>query len=497
MIKGILERGSKEIFLIGVVHVLLGSLLLNSMSGVVIGSLLIVTALFSPKVPTLKVDKIKFLSLITLSTYILAFLLNTSNLPNFYLYVLFTMVMIPVGARLINKTKHQAYFFGYVLILTFILISQLGFSKMASVGLSYATCLSIIFIFSLFSEKRFFLTQRFIKKKNDIENIIKSFPDALVRRRKTSYTLLNEAQISLNFDLKEKLYSHSKSGMDSVEIEHEGSFYEVRLHKISVDEDIFYIKDITDRMVSVKELETHRLQLTNSSKLAALGEMAGGVAHEINNPLQSLMLYTDQMRFFLSMNDKLDGTDRAPMEKICDDMESTIDRINNIVKGMRLISRDGQSDSYEDVDIRELVKETLSLCNEKFRNHSVNLYLYEEEGKNYVIQAQRVRLSQVILNILNNAYDAIRDNNSRNVKIYLSNSEGQVKLAISDNGPGVPKDLEEKVFQPFFTTKPIGKGTGLGLSISKGIIEQHKGVFCLDEEDKSKFIISIPEVKGV
>jgi C4-dicarboxylate-specific signal transduction histidine kinase len=234
--------------------------------------------------------------------------------------------------------------------------------------------------------------------------------------------------------------------------------------------------------------------LTNSSKLAALGEMAGGVAHEINNPLQILSLSNEQMRMLL-MNDDL-NLSRSECEKLCDQMESTIDRVTDIVKGMKLISRDGHQDAYESLNLKEVVEDTLSLCREKFHNHGVKLYFYEDQGINDLVMAQKVRLSQVILNLLNNAFDAIQPNSSKIIRVYLGKTKSDhVSLSVSDNGAGVPEELIDKVFQPFFTTKDIGKGTGLGLSISKGIIEQHNGNFFIDKEDHSKFVIELPEIK--
>lgn len=325
-----------------------------------------------------------------------------------------------------------------------------------------------------------------------LRNLIRLFPETVVSFSDNKFVVLNETGVMPSEKMKEFFLLTLNDALESLNFEEENRFFNIK--KVQ-DEDfgtLFFISDSTNLVLKEKELEQNKYQLVNSSKLAALGEMAGGIAHEINNPLQILSLSVEQVRLLLAAK----TVDVNECDKVCDQMESTIDRVNNIVKGMKLISRDGNQDPFEKVDIKHVVKETLSCCKEKFKNNGLRLIVFEEEKENYFVSGQRVRLSQVFLNLLHNAFDATSKNNTRAIRVSIGQSEGNVVVSISDNGPGVPEELLNKIFQPFFTTKEIGKGTGLGLSISKGIVDQHNGKFYLDQENRSKFTIEIPLYQG-
>ena len=326
--------------------------------------------------------------------------------------------------------------------------------------------------------------------RENLLSLIKFFPETVVSVDSGKVVILNDSTLHLSEDVKGflKLHALSPEQGKNLQYQNEDHFFKIKIVETSDLGLLFFISDFTEFYLKEKELEQSKHQLANSSKLAALGEMAGGVAHEINNPLQILSLSVEQMRLFLAAK----SVNISECDKICDQIESTVDRVNNIVKGMKLISRDGNQDPFEKVDIRDVIKETFSFCKEKFKNNGVRLIFFEEELASHFILGQRVKLSQVVLNLLNNAFDAISKNKTKTIRVSIGQKDGQLVLSISDNGPGVPEELANKVFQPFFTTKEIGKGTGLGLSISKGIIEQHQGMFYLDENNRSKFMIEIP-----
>ena len=135
---------------------------------------------------------------------------------------------------------------------------------------------------------------------------------------------------------------------------------------------------------------------------------------------------------------------------------------------------------------------TLELCKSRFTHHDVTLKI-ELEDPSRTLSCQPTQISQVILNLLNNAFDAVIDQNERWVvlKTYVQN--GKLEIAVSDSGMGIPVELRDKIMLPFFTTKPAGKGTGLGLSLSKGIAEIHKGQFFLNTESPhTEFKLVIP-----
>lgn len=243
---------------------------------------------------------------------------------------------------------------------------------------------------------------------------------------------------------------------------------------------IWYFRDITDKI-------KNELFIIHTSKMASLGEMAGGIAHEINNPITVIQSLARQIIFFLEKNQNFNlAIDKA--KKISD----VVDRIAKIVKGMRSFSRDGNKDEFVNVKIIAMIENTLSMCFEKFSFGGIKIDLSSVSNDLYV-EMREAQVSQVLLNLLNNSYDAIEKNLEKWIKISTEIKNNMVVISITDSGKGLPLDIKEKIFQPFFTTKSIGKGTGLGLSISKNILEQHGGKLHYDSESpNTKFQIIIP-----
>ena len=232
-----------------------------------------------------------------------------------------------------------------------------------------------------------------------------------------------------------------------------------------------------------QELEVKQAQLVNSSKLAALGEMAGGIAHEINNPLQVISGSVELLEIMPGAQEPLDN------------IKETVLRINRIVEGLRLFSRDGDSTSNEPTKVEDVVNETLSLCSEKFKKNGISLNV--DIDPELYVKCNHIEISRVFLNLLNNAFDAIKENGKdREINISAStDKKDKVQIRFYDSGVNIDKATSDKLFQPFFTTKALGKGTGLGLSISKGVIEKHGGELFLEQNPKC-FVVKLP-VNGV
>ncbi|MGE5087011.1 MAG: sensor histidine kinase [Bacillota bacterium] len=237
-----------------------------------------------------------------------------------------------------------------------------------------------------------------------------------------------------------------------------------------------------------QELLEQKASAEYSAKLASLGEMAGGVAHEINTPLNVILLSTEQQ---LEM---LDDTplDVAQMRASIEKVQSTTNRIAVIVRGLRVFARDGSHDPIEKVPVGTVIDNTLALCYEKFKLNNVDLRL-PKNSEGVFVKCRPVQLSQVLLNLLNNAFEAIRDLKEKWIAIELRELSEDIEIRVIDSGPGIPVNLQEEIFRPFFTTKGIGKGTGLGLSISRGLIESHQGRLFIDSESSNTcFVIRLP-----
>lgn len=236
----------------------------------------------------------------------------------------------------------------------------------------------------------------------------------------------------------------------------------------------------------VKEQEA---KIAESSKMASLGEMASSIAHEINNPLTIIYGKARQIQHHLKQ-----PSSEVVQEKINTDalkIISTVERISRIIKGLRKISRDASADSMAITTAQELVDETLSFCQQRFHQSNIDFRIKMNfQGEVYCRQTE---ISQVLLNLLNNSFDAVYSLDEKWVELSVEKIKNSLVISVTDSGRGISKEVQNKIFQPFFTTKEVGKGTGLGLSISKGIIDAHSGQFYLDEKcANTRFTIEIP-----
>jgi signal transduction histidine kinase len=237
---------------------------------------------------------------------------------------------------------------------------------------------------------------------------------------------------------------------------------------------------------ALAQLKSAQAQLVESGKLAALGQMAGGIAHEINSPLATVQLATRQIR----RATEAASVDRALILERTEMIQSVMDRIAGIITGLRSFCQDGSMDPLTTVSVGKVIQDTLVFCEQRFRVSGVPLRV-DAPGLEAEIHCRPVQLSQVLLNLLNNAYDAVRPLPGRGVRLRVAPSEEIIRVHVEDEGEGIPEEIRERVFEPFFTTK--GAGTGLGLSISKKIIEAHGGRLNLSSQDgKTEFTIELP-----
>lgn len=232
--------------------------------------------------------------------------------------------------------------------------------------------------------------------------------------------------------------------------------------------------------------------LLYTAKMSALGEMAGGVAHEINTPLAIIRIRAEQIEECLKDGD----TDSIDFMGAIGVIKDTVDRIAKIINGLRFFSREEKVSGTQKVSVSKLIEETLSFCSERFRNHGIQLEIVEAH-KNMQIECRPVEISQVFLNLLNNSYDAIENVQKKWIRIEAVQNGQCLEISFTDSGGGIPQDIQNKIMQPFFTTKELGKGTGLGLSISKGIIQAHQGKLYVDNNSpNTKFTIRLPKVQN-
>ncbi|WP_419663564.1 two component system sensor histidine kinase [Desulfosarcina variabilis str. Montpellier] len=241
-------------------------------------------------------------------------------------------------------------------------------------------------------------------------------------------------------------------------------------------------------------------QLIGASRLAELGEMAAGFAHEINNPLQIISSELSLIR--LLQTEMLESGEIKPGDAVdqvtdsIDQIKTQIDRCSRITAAILKFGRQGET-RQEDLDLAVVVPEIVQMVTKKAEVHGIHL---DRRMPNAPIRvnADASRLQQVLLNLLNNAMDAIIDQQGTAggvIAITLNkDNDSQAMISVQDNGTGISPENMEKIFSPFFTTKPVGKGTGLGLSVCYGIIQQMGGKMEVDSQmgKGTTFSITLP-----
>jgi C4-dicarboxylate-specific signal transduction histidine kinase len=239
-----------------------------------------------------------------------------------------------------------------------------------------------------------------------------------------------------------------------------------------------------------QELRDKQEQLVQAGKLATLGELTTGVAHELNNPLNNIGLF---------MGNAIDLIELGVSEKdrIVRQLQNAVQQVRKateIISHLRTFGR-AAAVSREPVALDQVIERALSLVREQLRLREIEVRtdFGEEEP---VVVGNAIQLEQVFLNLLTNARDAVADAPRKLIHISSGIDEGVANITFGDTGPGIPAGLEQRIFDPFFTTKEVGKGTGLGLSITYGIIKDHGGTISVVNQpgEGATFLIQLPRV---
>lgn len=222
---------------------------------------------------------------------------------------------------------------------------------------------------------------------------------------------------------------------------------------------------------SLKSLHQTQQQLVQSEKLASVGRLAAGVAHELNNPLGGILLFTNILLKKLE-----NSPNYSALQKVANEAE----RCRNIVQGLLDFSRQSTIERRE-ARLNQIVENTLNLVTDQALFQNIHIKkLYEPNLKPVLVD--RFQMQQVILNILLNAAEAMKGHGQLFLKTGNHQKGERVYLSIEDDGPGMSKVTRERIFDPFYTTKPVGEGTGLGMAIAYGIIQKHQGEIKVDSE---------------
>ncbi len=240
------------------------------------------------------------------------------------------------------------------------------------------------------------------------------------------------------------------------------------------------INSTLEELVEARTEQVTKLlaQSANSAKLSAIGEMAAGIAHEINTPLNTILFLAESS---VSLVTPSDGSDELVAQLAS--IEKTALRISKIVQGLKWFARESDSRDHKLIDMSDVVDQSLSLCQQRLSNNGIEV-IWERPANPIQVMCADIQIGQVLVNLLNNAFDAVQLGPDRWIQIRVQGVDENVEIQVSNGGTTIATEVRAKMFQPFFTTKPIGAGTGLGLSISRGIVEQHNGTLYLDESSE-------------
>jgi C4-dicarboxylate-specific signal transduction histidine kinase len=230
------------------------------------------------------------------------------------------------------------------------------------------------------------------------------------------------------------------------------------------------LRDTTEAIQSrEQELREKQEQLVQAAKLATLGELTTGVAHELNNPLNNIGLFIGNVIDLI----QLEAQDVDGMLRDLRNALAQVHKAGQIITHLRTFGRAAPA-SREAVSVNAIILRALSLLHEQLRLHGIDVQL-DLTPEDPVVMGNAIQLEQVFLNLLSNARDATRDAERKLISITNRFDNATLCIVFHDNGPGIARELERRVFDPFFTTKEVGEGTGLGLSITYGIVRDHSG----------------------
>ncbi|MDJ0388033.1 response regulator [Roseomonas sp. E05] len=242
-----------------------------------------------------------------------------------------------------------------------------------------------------------------------------------------------------------------------------------------------------------RQLRETQTKLVQAAKMASLGELVAGIAHEINNPLAFILAHQGTVARLLGQVEGMLGESAAarPLVAKCRDRSGSmalgLRRIQDLVLKLRKFSR--QDDTFQRVNVPDALDTVLTLLAHKLGDRIVVERRY---GAVPELRCSPALLNQVVMNIVSNAADAIPAEGT--ITIETANDAQEYRITISDSGPGVPAGLRERIFEPFFTTKPVGSGTGLGLAIAYNVIKAHDGTISVGNGPAggASFVISVP-----
>lgn len=302
---------------------------------------------------------------------------------------------------------------------------------------------------------------------------------------------------------REALLKEPSSGFPSVEYrfkKHDNSYAHVRTKCIvfskdsdnQIEELLCFTDDFSEETRLAKELEEKRINDFNSDKIMALGEMAGGVAHEINNPLAIILGHTQTIR----LKNSRERLGPEELLRSLDKIEASTARISKIVNSLKMIACEGLDEPFVGTPISNLIDDLKMFWSERLGNQKIDFFI-EPFNESIEINGKPVQLILVLINLLSNAFHAVKGQPDSWIRIKVYDLADFAEIHIVDSGSGISSEHRNKLFDPFFTTRNIGEGRGLGLSVSASIAKVHGGSLSLNLQSRNTcFVLKIPKAQA-
>jgi PAS domain S-box-containing protein len=249
--------------------------------------------------------------------------------------------------------------------------------------------------------------------------------------------------------------------------------------------------EITELKEAQQVITDQQAKLVAASRLSAIGEMAAAITHEINNPLGVILGRVEMLKSILEE----ETLDKAELFRIAETIEVTGQRIAKIVRSMKTMAHHQEEEPTQPTDLKLILEDAFDLCANRFYHHSIALRTPDLTQSLYV-ECRIHQIVQVLVNLLNNAFDAVQQLPEKWVQVDVRDLGDRVEIGVMDSGSGIPVAVRKKMFDPFYSTKSVQYGTGLGLSISQSLLQKNGGSLEYDEQSpQTRFLLVLAKRK--
>lgn len=261
------------------------------------------------------------------------------------------------------------------------------------------------------------------------------------------------------------------------------------LKKINDGENALLISiDITEFKRAEMKLKEEQANAFHNARLVTMGEMIGTITHEINNPLAVLSLNNSALEKVMGR----EPLDTSKIHKLIELNEKSFTKINSIIASVRNLVRDGSHDEHQEIEVQAILDDITLFITKKCQSNDIE-FTIENKFEANSLKCNPTQISQALIVLLNNSIDAIEGQKNKWIKLVVESVQESVLFSVIDSGPGIPAEIQRKIFNSFFTTKKMGKGTGIGLGLAKKVATAHQGEIKIDNDSSTtKFDLILP-----